>query len=138
MSRLLGVDHGSKRIGVAISDAGCKIALPQEVIDGKDRFKILKRFQELVDEYQICEIVLGHPLNMMGESGQQAEKVEGFAERLRHKLGSQVTVTLWDERLSSIQADRGRLGKKQSSVAGTRDMMAAVVILQSYLDSRAR
>ena len=137
MSKVLGVDHGRKRIGVAVSDLGRKVALPLEVVDGRDRFKILNRFKALVEEHDVSEVVLGHPLNMMGQSGQQAEKVEAFAERLKHKLGSEVSVVLWDERLSSVQADRGRLGKKSDASAGTRDIMAAVVILQSYLDSRS-
>lgn len=83
------------------------------------------------------EVVLGLPLSMSGERGPQALKVEEFAERLRRKLGSEVAVHLWDERLSSAQADRGRsaVGAKDPK-DGTRDMMAAVVILQSFLDRK--
>ena len=73
---------------------------------------------------------------MMGEVGPQAQKAQEFAERLRRKLGEGVSVELWDERLSSAQADRGR-GAAVDSKDGTRDMMAAVVILQSFLDRKA-
>ena len=80
------------------------------------------------------EVVVGLPLTMMGEVGPQARKVQEFVERLDRKLGQGVKVVAWDERLSSTQADRGRGAGKAEE--GMRDMMAAVVILQSYLNRK--
>lgn len=135
--RVLAIDHGKKRIGVALSDPGRSHAFPLEAVDGKDRFKMLSRLVVLVEENEVGEVVVGLPLTMAGEIGPQARKVEDFAERLRRKLGPDVAVVMWDERLSSAQADRGRVGgSKPATKDGTRDMMAAVVILQSYLDRK--
>lgn len=132
--KLLGVDHGKKRVGVAISDSGRKHAFPLEAVPGKDRHILLTRLKELVDEHDVSEVVVGLPLTMMGEVGPQARKVQEFVERLERKLGPSVAVVAWDERLSSAQADRGRGSGKAEE--GMRDMMAAVVILQSYLDRK--
>lgn len=122
---------------MAISDLGRTHAFPLEAVDGGDRFKLLSRLVDLVEDNEIGEVVVGLPLTMAGEVGSQAKKAEDFAERLRRKLGSAVPVVMWDERLSSAQADRGRVGAfKVSARDGTRDMMAAVVILQSYLDRK--
>lgn len=135
-SKVMGIDHGKKRVGLALSDPGCRHAFPLEAVGAKDRFKLLSRLQELVTEHGVGEVVVGLPLTMMGEVGPQAQKVQEFAERLRRKLGDAVSVELWDERLSSAQADRGRGGAADVK-DGTRDMMAAVVILQSFLDRKA-
>lgn len=135
--RILGIDHGAKRVGVAVSDPGRKFAFPLEAVPGKDRYKLLSRLCELVAENQVGEVVLGLPLTMAGERGPQAQKVEDFAERLGRKLGADIPIHLWDERLSSAQADRGRNAvKAKDPKDGTRDMMAAVVILQSFLDRK--
>ncbi|MFA5506358.1 MAG: Holliday junction resolvase RuvX [Vulcanimicrobiota bacterium] len=133
--KILGIDHGKKRVGVAVSDAGRTHAFPLEAVSGTDRHRLLTRLQELVEEHQVTEVVVGLPLTMLGEVGPQAAKVQEFVERLGRKLGPEVLVTTWDERLSSAQADRGRGAAKAQE--GMRDMMAAVVILQSYLDSRS-
>ena len=132
MSKVLGIDHGKKRIGLALSDAGRTHAFPLEVVPGKDRHKLLTRLKEVVEENGVDEVVVGLPLTMTGDVGPQAQKVQSFVERLQRKLGESVLVATWDERLSSQQADRGRGGADAKD--GTRDMMAAVVILQSYLD----
>lgn len=131
--KTLGIDHGKKRVGVAVSQG--RVALPLEALPGKDRHQLLTRIVELVQEHQARTIVVGHPLTLAGESGPQARQAEEFAQRLRHKLGDQVPVLLWDERLTSVQVDRARPdGKARND--GTRDMMAAVLILQTFLDSR--
>lgn len=135
--KVLALDHGSKRIGVAVSDAQRIHAFPLEVVQGQDRHKVMTRISELVKENEVSVVVVGLPLTMLGERGPQAVKVEEFAERLRRKLEPNATVELWDERLSSAQADRGRVGAKGKPTRdGTRDMMAAVVILQSFLDRK--
>jgi putative Holliday junction resolvase len=133
--RALGIDHGKKRVGVAVAAEGGRLALPLEVVPGKDRHQLLSRLQELVAAHQIQTVVVGHPLTMQGDSGQQARQAEDFAHRLQHKLGDAVNVLLWDERLTSVQVDRARPGAA-SSKDGTRDLMAAVLILQTYLDSQ--
>lgn len=134
--KVLGVDHGKKRVGVALSDESRVHAFPLEAIPGKDRHLLLTRLRSLVLEHRVSEVVVGLPLTMSGEVGPQARKVEEFVERLRHKLGGEVRVTTWDERLSSAQADRGRGDSRASSKEGMRDMMAAVVILQSFLNRK--
>lgn len=135
--RVLGIDHGKKRIGLAISDPTRVHAFPLEAVPGKDRHILFSRLLELIEQNQVTSVVVGLPLTMQGEVGPQATKAKDFADRLSVKLGPSIPVDLWDERLSSAQADRGRLGaSKEASRDGTRDMMAAVVILQSYLDRK--
>lgn len=133
--KILAVDHGSKRVGVAVSSVDQVHAFPLEAIPGKDRHRLLTRLAEIVVEHDISSVVVGLPLTMGGEMGPQAQKVQAFVERLRHKLGESVSVVTWDERLSSALADRGRAGIACPR-DGTRDMMAAVVILQGYLDRK--
>ncbi len=130
--RALGIDHGKKRVGVAVSEGDTGLARPLEVVSAKDRHKLLTRLGELVKTYQAEVVVVGHPLSLSGESGHQARQAEQFAQRLESRLDG-VPVQLWDERLSSAQVDRVRQGR-QSPADGTRDMLAAVVILQSFLD----
>ena len=135
--KVLAIDHGKKRVGVAISDVNRVHAFPLEVVPGHDRHKLLLRLQQVVEEHGVDLIVVGNPLSMSGEVGAQALKVHEFAQRLEHRFGDSVSVVLWDERLSSAQADRGRgSSSAKKSKDGTRDMMAAVVILQSYLDRK--
>ena len=137
--KLLGVDHGKKRVGVAVSDEAGRLSLPLEVVDGKDRHRLLTRLVELAQAQGVTGVVVGHPLTLLGESGPQARQAEDFAQRLGHKLGPSVPVVLWDERMTSAQVDRARPdGGSKSRQEGTRDLMAAVLILQSYLDSRSR
>lgn len=132
--KILGIDHGKKRVGVSISDPSGALALPLEVVPGKDRHVLLTRLAELAHEHGAVAIVVGHPLTLLGESGPQALQTEEFAQRLRHKLA--LDVILWDERMTSIQVDRARPDRSKKAKDGTRDLMAAVLILQSYLDSR--
>ncbi len=135
---MLGVDHGKKRVGVSLSDQSLRIALPLEVLPGKDRFVLLNRCADLVAQHGVTCVVVGHPLTLMGEVGAQARSAEEFAQRLRHRLGEKVDVLLWDERLTSKEVDRARpSGKSKASKDGTRDLMAAVLILQSFLDRKA-
>jgi putative Holliday junction resolvase len=135
--KLLGIDHGKKRVGVAISDDSGRLSLPLEVVDGKDRHRLLTRIVELVQAQGVATVVVGHPLTLLGQSGPQARQAEDFAQRLGHKLGEAVSVVLWDERMTSAQVDRARPdGGSKTRQEGTRDLMAAVLILQSFLDSR--
>ena len=133
--KTLGIDHGKKRVGLALSDESAKLALPLEVVPGKDRHQLLTRISELASLHQVERVVVGHPLTLLGESGLQARQAEEFAERLRHKLD--VEVVLWDERMTSIQVDRARPDGAKPAKDGTRDLMAAVLILQTFLDAQA-
>ncbi len=132
--KILGVDHGKKRVGLSLSDESGALALPLEVVPGKDRHALLTRVGELVAEHSVGKIVVGHPLTLQGESGPQARQAEDFAQRLRHKLD--LDVELWDERMTSIQVDRARPDGTKGSKDGTRDLMAAVLILQTFLDAQ--
>lgn len=129
----LGIDFGKKRVGVAVSDPLGRLALPVGVFAGKDRYQLLESLAGIVVEKEVKRVIVGHPLTMAGESGAQAKQTEEFAERLRYRLGEAVEVRLWDERLTSLEVDRVRPNGGKI-IAGTRDMMAAVLILQSFLE----
>jgi putative Holliday junction resolvase len=134
--KALGIDHGKKRVGLALSDESMRLSLPLEVVSGKDRHKLLTRIAELVEQHRVGIVAVGHPLTLQGESGPQARQAEEFAQRLRHRLGEAVQVALWDERMTSIQVDRARPSGGKAPPQGTRDLMAAVLILQNFLDAR--
>lgn len=133
--RILGIDYGDVRIGLAVSDLTGMIAQAVGVISGRDEDERLSELSDYMARYSPETVVLGYPLNMNGTKGERAEKSEAFADKLREKFG--VKVVLWDERLSSMAAHRtleeaGISGKKRK---GKVDPLAAVFILQGYLDS---
>ena len=136
MSRVLGLDVGDKRIGVALSDEGRLIASPLTVIQsvgwGPDSREILR----LMEEHGAELIVCGLPRNMDGSVGFQAEKVMAFADKLRE---SGLDVEFQDERLSTVSAHQALIegGMHRDERKGTVDKVAAAVILQTYLDSHA-
>jgi len=137
-TRILGLDLGSKTIGVAVSDGLGITAQGLEVIRRESGRKDLERLREIVEEYEVGEIVVGLPVNMDGSLGPQAEKALAFAGKLKEALG--VEVNTYDERLSTslaqrtlIEADVSRARRKK-----VIDMLAAQVILQGYLDKRRR
>ena len=135
---MLALDVGTKRIGVAISDELRVLARGLDTLKRESKRKDLEAIAELAREYSVAEVVVGHPVRMGGKKSAQTEKVEAFAEELRNGLA--LPVRLWDERLTSVEASE-LLGKKRSAKAhieqrksGAVDRMAAVLILQSYLD----
>lgn len=133
--RILGIDYGDVRIGLAVSDLTGMIAQSVGVISGRDEEKRLTELDKYMKQFEPETVVLGYPLNMNGTKGERAEKSEVFADVLREKYG--VKVVLWDERLSSMAAHRtleeaGISGKKRK---GKVDPLAAAFILQGYLDS---
>lgn len=137
--RVMALDLGSRTIGVAVSDVTGIIANGVETIHRTSPERDFSRLAALIREYEVAEIVLGYPKNMNGTIGERAKLSEAFAEELRTRFFA-VSVTLWDERLSTVAAERVLLDadlrrKKRRKVI---DMMAAVVILQNYLDSRSR
>jgi len=132
--RALGIDHGTKRIGIAISDELGMIAQPLEFIPAEPFVDFLKRLKEIIREKQVEQLVLGMPRNMDGSYGPAALKVQEFAAVLRDSVA--VPLAFWDERLTSAQANRFlieanvRREKRKEKV----DKMAAAILLQSYLD----
>ena len=138
--RRLGIDVGSVRVGVAMSDPDGILATPVETVpraaDDAERTD-LRRIDQLADEYSIVEVIVGLPRTLRGEIGPAARDATSFARDLGNELGS-VPVRLSDERLTTVDATRtlrarGVRGKKQRSVV---DQAAAVAILQGWLDER--
>jgi putative Holliday junction resolvase len=134
--RILALDHGTRRIGVAISDETKTIAQPLEYIPAEPFADFLQRLDELLTEKQVELILIGMPRNMDGTYGPAAEKVRIFVEAL--KLDLTVPIKLWDERLTSSMANRVLIegGVRRDKRKEKVDKMAAAILLQSYLDVR--
>jgi putative Holliday junction resolvase len=136
-TRILAIDYGSRRMGLAVSDPLGITAQGLETLERKNKRADFARLEKTVREYGVGEIVLGYPLRMTGEEGTQSQKVAAFAERLREHF--QVPVHLWDERLTSAEANR-ILREAELSIkkrAQAVDRMAAVLILQAFLQARS-
>jgi putative Holliday junction resolvase len=134
--RILGLDVGSKRIGLAISDPLGITAQGIETLQRQNKRLDFAQLERIIREYQVAEIVMGLPLRMSGAEGTQAEKMQAFAEEIRHRF--RLPVHLWDERLSSAQANR-LLRETDMSIkrrGQVVDQMAAVLILQSWMDAK--
>lgn len=132
--RIMSLDVGSRTIGIACSDALLMTAQGIETIRRTSLEKDFNRLQELITEYEVHELVVGMPKNMNGTKGERAEKTEEFVNKMKDVID--LPVTYWDERLSTVMAERQLIAadvsrKKRKSVI---DKMAAVVILQGYLD----
>ena len=136
-SRIIALDPGTKRIGVAVSDELRLTAHGLENIDVRSSLETLEVLKELVRAYNVSEVVVGLPVNMNGTSGAGADAVRGISRRLEEALP--VTVHFVDERMTSTQAEKvlleGNVGRKKRK--GVRDKLAAVLILQSFLDGRS-
>ncbi|MCM1567503.1 Holliday junction resolvase RuvX [Dehalobacter sp. 4CP] len=134
--RIMGLDLGEKTIGVAMSDPLGITAQGVEVIRRSRKEKEREELARLIREYEVDEIVLGYPKNMNGTLGERAKLTEVFAEELRE--GYLLPVKLWDERLSTIGAQRALLEADLSRAKRKKviDKMAAVFILQGYLNSK--
>jgi putative Holliday junction resolvase len=132
--RVLGLDLGDARIGVAISDDDRRLAVPLGTVRTGAPADV-KAIAELVGDNDVTLVVVGHPLNMSGEAGERAHHAERFADALRGFL--HVPVVLHDERLSSVEADRAlrEAGASGRERRRTVDRSAATVILQSWLDA---
>ena len=136
--RLLGLDYGSKTVGVALTDEMGIIASPLETIERDMESKIrptLRRIEELVHKYEVSFIVLGYPVKMSGEVGERALKTEEFKVLLEKRLGESVPVRLWDERLSTADAREilDESGIKRSEQKKYIDKIAAALILEDYM-----
>lgn len=135
--RALGIDLGTKRIGVAISDAGRTVASPYEVVQRTgDRERDHRRLAELVEEAEAVVVVVGLPLSMDGSVGRAAQAALDEAEELRSVVA--VPVETFDERLTTVSADRSLMQMKMKADARRRvvDKVAAAVMLQAWLDTR--
>lgn len=137
--RIMGLDFGSKTVGVAISDSLLVTAQGIEIIRRKEENKLRKtlaRIEELILEYDVNEIVLGFPKHMNGTEGIRVELTNEFKEKLERRTG--LPVMLWDERLTTVAADRTMMeaGIRRENRKDFVDMIAAVFILQGYLDRR--
>ncbi len=133
---MLGLDVGSRRIGIAISDPLGITAQGLDTLHRQNKRLDFEVLAKIVREYGVTQIVVGLPLRMSGLEGTQAEKMQLFAEELRKHF--QLPVHLWDERLTSAQANR-LLRETEMSIkrrGQVVDQMAAVLILQSFMDSR--
>ena len=132
--RIMAVDYGDAHTGIAVSDPTGFITGYTGVIDMHDPVRCADLVAEAAKEHAAERIVVGRPLNMNGTSGDRVEKAESFAELLRQRV--EVDVVLWDERLTSVDANRilSDAGKKKKRQKRLVDAVAASLILQSYLD----
>ena len=136
--KILSVDLGVARTGLAVCDSAERLASPVGTITQRDREILMKQVAAKAEALQVKALVVGHPRNMDGTRGDSARQAEEFAARLREKTG--LPVTLWDERLTTVSAigylnQTDTRGKKRKQVV---DTVSAVIILQDYLDSRRR
>jgi putative Holliday junction resolvase len=133
--RVLALDHGTKRIGLAISDEMGLIAQPLDFFDAEPLEDFMQRLKVVIDSRQVGEILVGVPRNMNGTYGPAAEKAREFAARLRELFT--IPVKTWDERLTSVQANRFLIetGMRRDKRKIKVDQTAAAILLQSYLDS---
>ena len=136
--RIMGLDYGSKTVGVAISDPLGFTAQGIETIDRKEENKLRKtlaRIEELAKEYQVETIVVGLPKNMNNTLGERAEKTLEFKEMLERRTG--LPIVMWDERLTTVEAERTLMESnvRREDRKKYIDKIAAVFILQGYLDS---
>lgn len=137
MSRLVGIDFGDKRVGLAISDEGESMAFPRETLTVSGTLKeTARQVGDFVRRESAIAVVVGLPLELDGKRGRQADRVASFLDLLKRDLGETIRVSLLDERFTSLQAqsslaEAGVPGRKRK---GKIDMLAAAIILQEYLD----
>ncbi len=135
--RILGLDFGTKTVGVAVSDELLLTAQGVEIVRRKSSSKLrqtLARIEELIAEYGVEKIVLGYPKNMNNTEGERCEKTKEFKEMLEKRTG--LEVVLWDERLTTVAADHSmmEMGIRRENRKEYVDEIAAIFILQGYLD----
>ncbi|MCD7837017.1 MAG: Holliday junction resolvase RuvX [Lachnospiraceae bacterium] len=137
--RIMGLDFGSKTVGVAVSDPLLMTAQGLEIIRRKEENKLrrtLARIESLIQEYEVSELVLGLPKNMNDTEGERARLSYEFKDKLERRTG--LKVTMWDERLTTVAADKAMIeaGIRRENRGEYVDMIAATLILQGYLDRR--
>jgi putative holliday junction resolvase len=140
--RLMALDVGDKRIGVAISDPMLLFAQPLTTIEVKSLKLTIVELVSLINKHNISKLILGWPKELSGEIGERAKRVEQFKNKLEGNLriqGIKIPIVLWDERLSSVQAEKLIIGSKHKNALrhGIVDRVAASIILESYLTNTA-
>ena len=139
--RVMGLDYGSKTVGVAVSDPFGWTAQGVETIVRKEENKLrqtLARIEALVQEYEVEKIVLGFPKNMNSTLGERTQKTLEFKEKLEKRIG--LPIIMWDERLTTVEAERTLIESnvRREDRKKYVDKIAAVFILQGYLDSQSK
>ena len=134
MGRILGLDYGRRRIGVAVSDPLGLTAQPLETWDGLNWEDVGEKICILVEQMGVERVVVGFPLTLAGERGRMAQEVEQFSATLKRRIP--IPVTLWDERLTSVHAQRiiHAMEEKPSRRKEKVDLIASVLLLQNYLN----
>ncbi len=138
MGRILGLDIGERRIGIAISTPEGRLAVPLRILECRSDAEDARAIAEIAGAEKADVLVVGHPLSLDGSVGLQARKVQAFARLVARESG--LPLELWDERLSSSQAERAPVRPRRRGSKGGRrrrtpaDDVAAAIILQSYLD----
>ena len=135
MGRLLAIDYGEKRLGLAISDPNQIISKPLKTIILSDSQYIYNELEKIISDYEIQKLIIGLPLGMDGKNTQQTTKVEAFKEDLQNKIS--IPVILFDERLSSVSAKKSLIsqGIKTGHNKSKIDQTAAAIFLQHFLDT---
>lgn len=137
MSRIVGIDPGAARVGIAISDEDASIAFPRETVAARGGVaEAAKRVREALDDDEVSLVVVGLPLRLDGTEGEAARRAKLLGDAIGGALGTEVVY--WDERLTTVAAERslremGRRGAKQREVV---DQSAATILLQGYLDAK--
>jgi putative Holliday junction resolvase len=136
--RIVGLDVGERRIGVAVADERARVALPAAVIERRELPTDLDAIARLVQEQGAEAIVIGLPISLNGSLGPQAQAVEAFGRELSARLP--LPIEYWDERLSTVEAQRrlASAGHRGPKAKARRDALAAAIILQGYLDRQAQ
>ncbi len=134
--RILGLDLGSRRVGIAISDPSGTIASALETVDGRDKDYLVAHIKHIVAEREIAEVVVGRPLHLNGAVGAQAQRYAELTERIANSLD--VPVRYQDERFTTVEAHQTMksMGVDSRKRRDSVDRVAAVIILQTYLDKR--
>ena len=135
--RVLALDLGRRRIGLAVSDALGLTAQGLQTLERRNRRADMDALRTIIEQYAVGTVVVGNPMHLSGREGKQSESASAFAERLRREAGCEVV--LWDERLTTAEAQRvlRSSGVSLQKRAAAVDRMSAVILLQSYLDTRA-
>lgn len=134
MGRFLGLDYGRRRVGVAISDALGVTAQPLVTWQQSQWHELVDKIKALIQDQDVEGVILGFPLTLSGDVGRMAREVKRFSTYLSQRIS--VPVILWDERLTSVQAERSihAMDQKPSQRKGQIDQLASVLLLQNYLD----
>jgi putative Holliday junction resolvase len=135
---MLGIDYGSRRIGMAISDVTGMIARPLDTIHRSVLEDDMKKIEAAIEQFQPEEIVIGLPVSMNGQSSEKTKEVINFIDNMKKSI--RIPIVQWDERLTTVIGERMLIdsGVRRENRKNMIDKVAAVVILQSYLDSKTK